>query len=278
MKLQYLGTGAAEGVPAIFCECEICRRSFSLGGRNIRTRSQALLDDTVLIDFPADTYMHYLNRHIPLNKIKTCIVTHSHMDHLHPPEIEMRKNGFSHLETDFPLTFYAAQSGYDAITDVIKAHSVPESDVKAVRITPFVPFTADGYTITPLKAEHDIKATPVFYAIEKNGKSLLYAHDTSEPSNESMNCLRAIKKPFDLISLDCTQANDEVVPYVGHMSLNKCDALRRVFISEGIASSNTVFVLNHFSHNGKDAVYDDFSVIAAKRDFITSYDGMTIEF
>ena len=24
MKLQFLGTGAAEGIPAVFCECEAC--------------------------------------------------------------------------------------------------------------------------------------------------------------------------------------------------------------------------------------------------------------
>lgn len=27
MKIKYLGTAAAEGVPAIFCRCEVCRKS-----------------------------------------------------------------------------------------------------------------------------------------------------------------------------------------------------------------------------------------------------------
>ena len=56
MKLQYLGTAAAEGIPAVFCECENCIKSKENGGRNIRTRSQALIDDCILIDFPQDTY------------------------------------------------------------------------------------------------------------------------------------------------------------------------------------------------------------------------------
>lgn len=60
MKIQYLGTAAAEGIPAIFCECDTCKKARSLGGRNIRTRSQAIIDENVLIDFPADTYMHFL--------------------------------------------------------------------------------------------------------------------------------------------------------------------------------------------------------------------------
>lgn len=278
MKIKYLGTAAAEGVPALFCECEICKRAAALGGRNIRTRSQALIDNKILIDYPADTFMHFLTHHFPLAKITTCLITHSHGDHLYPPEIEMRKDGFSHLNQKTPLTFYSARSGYEMLMAVIDRYNIPADRVNVVEIKPFEPFEVDGYRITPIKAEHDIKATPVIYAVEKGGKSLLYAHDSSEPCEESVRCLKKLGKPFDLISLDCTQGNDAVVPYVGHMSLNKCDRLREEFIRDGIANVNTTFVLNHFSHNGSDSVYDDFTKIAEKRNFITSYDGMTVEF
>lgn len=50
MKLTYFGTAAAEGWPGIFCHCVYCERAKQLGGKNIRTRSQALLDDTLLFD------------------------------------------------------------------------------------------------------------------------------------------------------------------------------------------------------------------------------------
>ena len=93
-----------------------------------------------------------------------------------------------------------------------------------------------------------------------------------------MECLRKVQKPFDVISLDCTQANDPIVPYVGHLNLNKCIVLRDEFIKDGIADENTKFVLNHFSHNGSDVVYDDFVKIAGEKGFITSYDGMILEF
>ena len=55
MKLTYLGTAAAEAVPAIFCNCEICKEARKLGGKNVRTRSQALINDDLLLDFPAGT-------------------------------------------------------------------------------------------------------------------------------------------------------------------------------------------------------------------------------
>ncbi len=49
MKIKYLGTAAAEGIPAIFCECKICKKARELGGKNIRTRSQALINDDLFI-------------------------------------------------------------------------------------------------------------------------------------------------------------------------------------------------------------------------------------
>lgn len=278
MKIKYLGTAAAEGVPGIFCDCENCRKSMKLGGKNIRTRSQAIIDDTLLIDFPADTYMHFLKYNLPLTKIKSCIITHSHMDHLYPVEIEMRINGFAHVESGEALTFYSWESGYNMLQEVVEKYNISENDIKLVKITPFKAFEADGYTIIPIKASHDDKSSPVVYSIEKNGKSIFYGNDTSEFCEESVECLKNIKKPFDAVSLDCTQANDPEVPYVGHMNLKKCAAMREDFIKWGIADKNTKFILNHFSHNGSDVVYDDFVKIAAEYDFITSYDGMELEF
>ena len=75
MKIQFLGTAAFEGIPAIFCDCEVCKRSMESGGRNIRTRSQAIIDEDLLIDFPPDTYMHFVGNGILPEKIKNCIMT-----------------------------------------------------------------------------------------------------------------------------------------------------------------------------------------------------------
>lgn len=45
MQFQYLGTAAAEGWPAVFCRCKYCLEAQRLGGKNIRTRSQAIVND-----------------------------------------------------------------------------------------------------------------------------------------------------------------------------------------------------------------------------------------
>ena len=47
MEIQYLGTAAAEGLPALFCECETCRKARDAGGKEIRTRTQAVVDGEI---------------------------------------------------------------------------------------------------------------------------------------------------------------------------------------------------------------------------------------
>lgn len=276
MKLQYLGTAAAEGIPAIFCDCETCIKSRNAGGRNIRTRSQALIDDRLLIDFPADTYMHFLQYNLPLTKIKSCLITHSHMDHLYPKELQMRKKGFANIRESVPLTFFSDKAGFEAINDIIIADDLKDDEILVNQIKLYEAFEVDGYKIVALRAAHDPKSSPVVYLIEKDGKTIFYSNDTSEYPDESMEYLGKLNKPIDLISLDCTEACGDAT-YVGHLTLDRCIELRKKLIDIGAADENTKFILNHFSHNGKNVLYDDFVKIAAENNFEVSYDGMIVE-
>ena len=60
MKITYYGTAAGEAWPGVFCRCELCEKARALGGKNIRTRSQALVNDDLLLDLPPENHMHSL--------------------------------------------------------------------------------------------------------------------------------------------------------------------------------------------------------------------------
>ena len=45
MKINYLGTGAAERIPGIFCNCKLCKYAREKKGREIRTQTQLIIDD-----------------------------------------------------------------------------------------------------------------------------------------------------------------------------------------------------------------------------------------
>ena len=70
MKFQFLGTAAAEGMPAVFCRCETCEKARALKGKNIRSRAQALINDDLLLDFSSDTYWHAVQNGLYLDKVK----------------------------------------------------------------------------------------------------------------------------------------------------------------------------------------------------------------
>lgn len=275
MKLQYLGTAAAEGVPALFCECEVCRKSRAAGGRNIRTRSQAIIDGKILIDFPADTYMHSLLHGIDLAKIHTCVITHNHSDHLYVPDFEFRFPGFSHIPEE-PLTVYGTYPTYKAVIDLLLGVKAENSNrIAAKRISEFEAFDAEGYTFIPLKAAHDPNCDPVFYIIRSGGKTMLYANDTGWFPEETWEWLENNPMHFDLVSLDCTMAPEG--GYRGHMGIRECAKVRERLTKLNMTDEKTSYILHHFSHNA-GFTYDEFVSLAGKEGFAVSYDGMTVEF
>ncbi|MBP3917631.1 MAG: hypothetical protein J6I50_00490 [Clostridia bacterium] len=284
MKFRFLGTAAAEGIPALWCRCERCVRSRTLGGRAVRTRSQAIVDDTLLIDFPSDTYKHFLDNRLDLTAVTDCIITHSHSDHLYATDLSMLAPGFSHVQEGYHLSIF----GTDKVGEkVLPAITAPERQNLAhfTEIHPFETFSAGKYTVTALPSIHDPNAGPVFYMIEnpteknKNGqpKTILYAHDTHYFRDDVWEYFSSHKVHFDLVSLDCTNACLPLT-YVGHMGLHENVLVRERMYACGFADEDTLFFCNHFSHNGISVVYDDFVLLAAKEGFSVSYDGMIVEF
>ena len=274
MKFKYLGTAAAEGIPAVFCDCDICTKARQLGGKNIKTRSQAIVDNRLLIDLPSDTYMHVLLNGISLSKIKACLITHSHEDHLYATELAFRKTGFSHLEDSSPMIFYSDMKAYEIITDTIQKYQI-DKEVSAVKIDLHKEYEIEGYKVFAIRASHSKETDPVVYTISDGEKGLMYAHDTSDFSEEEWEHLIKYNMKLDLVSLDCTEG-DRPIDYVGHMNIERCNKMRERLLSIGLADNNTKFVLNHFSHNGF-VLHDEFEKIAKTNGFLVSYDGMEIE-
>ncbi|MBQ0125927.1 MAG: hypothetical protein KBS59_06360, partial [Clostridiales bacterium] len=192
----------------------------------------------------------------------------------------VRRKGFGHVDGCPALDVYGSP---DLIPSFIKCvdelqKNTPEDDSSRVNlhvVRPFEPFFAEGYEITPLKAYHGTD-NPYIYIIEKDGKSLLYAHDTDVFPGETWEYISEKKKKFDLVSLDCTEGNKHI-SYHGHMCIERNDETKERLISMGAADEKTVFVINHFSHNGKDCLYDDMTAVAASHGFAVSYDGLEIE-
>ena len=285
MKILYQGTAAAEAIPALFCQCETCMMAKRVKGKEIRTRSGALIDGKLKLDFGPDTYKHMLDGNLDLAAVHSVLITHSHEDHFDYAEIALRRGVFAHYTTESPLmTVYG-----NAYVGTFLHPEANNSNQRFVELKLYEPKEIEGYTVTPLDAVHCINGSgdfPVtvngntytrqeqafFYLIEKDGKRLLYAHDTSEFPEEVFKVLSG--KHIDLVSLDCT--NGKLEPkWVGHMGCSQNLRIREKLIACGAADEHTIFIANHFSHNGY-TTYED--MCARMPGFIVSYDGLEIEF
>ena len=280
MKITYYGTAAAEGFPGLFCSCEACERARAAGGKNIRTRSQALIDGELLIDFPADTYLHVLNYGLELRDVKSILITHGHDDHMYPMDFEYRKVGYAYFDVDEDeLTPVPVHMSHDTsevfckdkdMNDLEKRHAF-----RCVQTTAFVPFETIGYTVTPLEADHAAYLQPRMYIIQKDGKTLLYGHDSGYYPESTWEYLAKTKPHFDFVSLDCTGI---VLDYErGHMGIKGCERVRDRLLQMGTADEKTLFCLHHFSHNGR-LTYDELKAVADEKGLLVSYDGAQFEF
>ncbi len=272
MKIQYLGTAAYEGVPSLFCNCRVCKLAKKLGGRNLRSRSQALINDELLIDFNADTVCHYQKYGFDWESICGVLITHSHCDHLYVDDIEMAAKGYSHEHK--PLHFYAAKDGYEKIKAVTDK---TDGGASVTKIEAGKRFKVGNYSVLPLWANHDHTTSPVIYSVACGGKKMLYAHDTGVFPEKTWELLKE-EGYYDFLSLDCTGCLALGGDWLdGHMSFGTNLKTIERMKKEGLADDKTIVVINHFSHNGGQT-YDEMLEEAEKHNIIVSYDGLEIEF
>ena len=276
MKLKYYGTAAAEGVPALYCSCDVCKYSKKNGKNNIRTRSQALIDGKLLIDMPPDTLYHFQHLGLPLNDIEHVLITHKHPDHLHPPTLNVRAKGFVMHDIP-PINIYGSMPTIDLIFDEIRKSGVQKRGVwNLYEIAPFEKKAICEYKVVPYKANHAYETYPYIYEISDGDKRMLYGHDTGIFLDETWNYIEKEKPFFNLVSLDCTMGVADSSGH-HHMNVDNCCETKKRLIELGCADNSTIFILNHFSHNGHIS-YDELLPLANERGFIVSYDGMEIEF
>lgn len=278
MKIRYLGTAAAEGFPAVFCNCDACKQARKDLPYEFRTRSQMLIDDRLLIDFPPESYYHAVRYGIDLSAVRTLLVTHSHTDHFYAQEFVNRGYKFAAAMTSPVLHIYANTEVLSVFQEDTR-REIRESvaaDIHQHCIHPFSEFTAEDYRILSLPANHSFKEEALIYCISGGGKTLLYCNDTGLLEEQCYRFMADRGIMLDAVSFDCTFADTVGQHSARHMGFAENDIVRNKLREYGIAAKNAKYYVTHFSHNSAP-LRTRIEAAAHTYGYIAAFDGMQDE-
>lgn len=277
MKIRFLGTGAAEGVPAMFCGCENCINIRKLGEAEFRTRSQVLIDDVLSIDFPPEAYSHSLKSGVSLSKLKYILVTHSHMDHFYAHDFILRGYKYARLDEDLLKIYGNAEVGKvfaECTAREMKIEVAPHVSFNVVK--PYYKFTVGDYEIITLPANHGKTEDALLFYVSHGGKGYLHFYDTGRICDTAFDFLSENKAKADVVAFDCTFGEAVGGENSRHMGIEDCMLMKRKLQERGITDENTKFIITHFSHNC-NPTRAHLSEIENKFKVTAAYDGMEIE-
>lgn len=278
MDIKLLGTAAFEGIPALFCRCDVCIKSRELGGKNIRKRSSMLLDNTILFDFTSDILWYVHNYKLDLFNLEYLFVTHSHSDHFNYFDLEAKLKWYAN-EGNPPLNVYAGDVCIDIVESMAKTmgKAWERFDERLVlnKIQPYSQIKIKDYLVTALPARHPTcygEEKAFIYLVTHNGKSLLYGNDSAFFYDEVFDYLKDTY--LNCIILDCTNGHLQLEP-VSHMGFEDNIKVIDILREKNIVDDKTVKISTHFSHNG-GIIYDVDEPKFREKGIIMAYDGMEI--
>ncbi|MBR2426266.1 MAG: hypothetical protein IKB16_05935 [Lentisphaeria bacterium] len=273
MKVQVLGSAAAEGVPGYFCECPICIEARENKGKNLRRRTSYLLDDDTLIDCGPDFARQRDEFHVQTLKLKRIIFTHAHKDHLDIYPFLIRQKRYSVVHTS--LTIIADTAPLERIRKETGC-TFEEMFLREKHIAPGDTVQDEDLTVYAVRAAHPIETTPLNYFLTRNGKTVLFQNDSGWWSDETWKMAAEYDKKADMVILESTTAFGRPDFDAHHLGANATLRFRDRLLELGIIRDNAVCIVNHFSHHG-DPRHERLEKFFLPHNIIPAYDGMVAE-
>jgi phosphoribosyl 1,2-cyclic phosphate phosphodiesterase len=284
MNFVFLGTSASEGYPNAFCACENCEQARQAGGPSLRKRSAALIDGELLIDLGPDLMAASMQHGVSLAKMRYCLQTHEHSDHLDPSHFSSRSPACG--VKDAPrLHYYASQNALKRAERILRSDepkngfldpAVSERlNLNVYVVEPFQHFAVGPYQVFSLKANHAHETTAMLYLIEHNGHTIFYGTDTGVIPQETWEALADFGKACDLVVLDHTFGL--MLEKRGTTHLNADEFLEQVarLRQIGLITQGTRIFATHFGHHS-NPTHPELVAYAAQHGYEVAYDGLVV--
>jgi phosphoribosyl 1,2-cyclic phosphate phosphodiesterase len=282
MNITFLGTAAANAFPEAFCPCNNCERARSLGGPSLRKRSAALINDDLLIDLGPDIMTASAMHGRPLTKVRYCLQTHAHADHLDTSHFLSRSPEYGVIDAP-RLHFYASPATAQRAAQLLERDVTPASfldpqigerlNVEIHQIQALQSFTVGPYQVTTFSANHDPTVEPLLYAIERQGRTVFYGTDTAALAEDVWQAFHRHKLRFNVVILDHTYGPDELG--ADHLSARQFIEHVARMREEGLVADGARAFATHIAHAGNPA-YPELTSFAAQHGYEVAYDGLTL--
>lgn len=313
MRAIFAGSGAAEGVPSLWCRCRRCEAVRQSGGRSVRQQTALWIEPCILVDLPPAIDVQLRAVGEDLSRVACLVITHSHADHLYLPHLRRRAGPVpaeagagvqGRAEDDGARRRSAApRMGPLPVLDVVASPAVigrirealgdDAERVLALRLRPALPGEAvefGAFRFTPVPAHHRVDGdTPYNYVIEgpaepgrrrasdpdRDGRAcIFYGCDTGPPREEAWAVLRRFR--FDAVILDATGGDAEPQAFPYHLTLQGVQDVVQRMRDEGLLRAATRVVLAHIdAHHWP--LHDEARARVELLGWELAYDGMCLE-
>ena len=284
MRITFLGTGAGEMYPGVWCRCPNCEKARRLGGKNIRRFSALYIEPNYLIDLGPTIVSSALDCGVDLTKIKHLLITHSHGDHFVPgwlryryledpkyignPPLDVAGPRLGDLET---MNVYGSRLVCITIEKIIPPNMMEKCAIKLHQLQPFNEYEVGDFIVTPVKANHGKSGEALNFIMQNGATTIFYGLDTGWFLPETYKAIAT--KKYDLVVLEGTMGLG--LPG-GHFNFESLRKAHELFCKDGLLKKGAYFVTSHISHN-HTAIHDEVAPILAKESIIVAYDGMSID-
>ncbi|NOZ28248.1 MAG: hypothetical protein GXP39_09380 [Chloroflexi bacterium] len=253
MKITFLGTGAAEGIPAINCQCDHCRRARREGPPLTRERNAILFElpgYNLLVDTPPDV-RNMINRY-NVHQLEGIWITHAAYEHV---------GGIKEFEYWQERLDLLAE---ERLFKIVKREHWTQRLEQVMFYIPYYPGAAlyfGDFSILPFAVRRNL---PIFgFSLKEGGRRVVYTSDT--PARLT-NYARCLMRHVDLLIVNTPVFQP---PKEDHITVVEAIALK-----EEVQAGE--LILTYINHHNKP--HDELVAYAQEFEGVrVAYDGMTVE-
>lgn len=267
MVVRLLGTGSADGVPAMFGRTRVDEFARKNRGKDIRTRSAALIDGQLKVDLPPDTNCQLQRDGLCADEWIGLVFTHADDDHFTPSEIQYGIYPF--LPSEYaPFPIY----GNTAVCEPIRT-MYPDWPIELIETRSFETYSCAEYEITPIAANHT-RGEDCHNLIIDDGKTkLLYATDTGFWHEETWRFLEGWT--LDGIVLECAAGRIESW-YWGHINAEQFFEMIGRLRAMKVLGPDAIIVTTHHDSKG-ELTHEEAVALFEPHGVVVGFDGMEFE-